>query len=76
MLGQFLEGVLEQGVKLVMYGNAHVQPTGKSEVLVPVEEVAESAKRYVRVLLTPERKTTKLCAGCWGGRRKGKSGGV
>jgi len=32
---------------------------------VPVKDVAEAAKQYVKVLETPEFRTTKLCAGCW-----------
>ena len=32
---------------------------------MPVKDVAEAAKQYVKVLETPEFRTTELCAGCW-----------
>ena len=70
----FWQKVKNKGVKAVMYRNAHVEPTGKGEVPVPVKELAESAKKYVRILMTPEYNTTKKCAKCWKNVKKQGNG--
>ena len=66
--------VQNKGITTVMYGNAHVEPTGKGEVPVPVKEIAQSAKKYVKVLMTPEHNTTKKCAACWETAKKKGNG--
>jgi len=64
-LDHFWKSVAEEGVKVVMYGSATIESTGKGETAVAVKDVAEAAKRYVTVIATPEFRTTKLCASCW-----------
>ena len=61
---KFWQMVQNTGINTVMYGNAHVEPTGKGEVPLPVKEIAQLAKKYVKVLMTPEYYTTKKCAAC------------
>jgi len=71
---KFWQMVQNKGITTVMYGNAHVEPTGKGEVPVPVKEIAQSAKKYVKVLMTPEYNTTKKCAACWETAKKKGNG--
>ena len=48
-----------------MHSSAPIEPNGKGELTVPVQDIAKIAKRHVQVIATPEYNTTKLCAGCW-----------
>ena len=47
-----------------MQGSAHIEPNGKGEPAMPVQDVAKIAKQHLQVLATPEHNTATLCAGC------------
>jgi len=66
----FWQSVRDQGVEVVMYVSAHIEPNSKREPTVPTQDVAKIAKRHLQVIATRAYKTTKLYAGCWKEARK------
>jgi hypothetical protein len=63
VLDNFWQSVHDRGIEVVMYGSAHIEPNGKGEPTVSVQDVAKIVKRHVQVIATREYNTTKLCAG-------------
>lgn len=69
------QSVANQSVRVVAYGSSDFYATGKGEQTMPVKEVFNMAKRYMKVVITPEPNTTKNCAGCWNLAEKCGKGG-
>ena len=69
------QSVANQSVRGVTYGSSDFYATGKGEQTMPVKEVFNMAKRYMKVVITPEPNTTKNCAGCWNLAEKCGKGG-
>ena len=46
MLDVFWQSVRDQGIEVIMYGSAHIEPNGKGEPIVSIQNVAEIAERH------------------------------
>ena len=47
VLDNFWQSVHDRGIEVVMYGSAHIEPNGKGEPIVSIQNVAEIAERHV-----------------------------